>query len=236
MTTRARGLWIIVRTLAPAVAILVVVLASSTAIAAMRDSAAGYGATVSAELTDVTDVFRDVGAALGRLAEFASGIGSAIADAFRAIASISPRIAIPPFDIPIGPFSIPAGALTFEVPGLGVIIEFFRAAADAAAAVAGNIKGELEKLLVVPESIERISAATAQLGSEVRDAAGQWLTAVVLMAALLLVAWISTRARTILGDLGRGWSMLLGRPVTPASLASLRARVRDLERELAGRS
>ncbi len=225
MTTRARGLWIIVRTLAPAVAILVVVLASSTAIAAMRDSAAGYGATVSAELTDVTDVFRDVGAALGRLAEFASGIGS-----------ISPRIAIPPFDIPIGPFSIPAGALTFEVPGLGVIIEFFRAAADAAAAVAGNIKGELEKLLVVPESIERISAATAQLGSEVRDAAGQWLTAVVLMAALLLVAWISTRARTILGDLGRGWSMLLGRPVTPASLASLRARVRDLERELAGRS
>ena len=89
---------------------------------------------------------------------------------------------------------------------------------------------------MIPESIERISAATAQLGSEVRDAAGQWLAVVLLMAALVLVAWIATRSRAILGELHRGWSMLLGRPVTPASLASLSARVDDLERRLASRS
>lgn len=236
MTTRARGLWIIVRTVAPAVAIVVVALASSTAIAAMRDSAAAYGVTVSAELADVTEVFQDVGAALGRLAEFATGIGAAIAATFRAIASISPQISIPPFDISLGLFTIPAGTFTFDVPGLGVIIEFFRTAADAAAAVAGNIKEELERIFVVPESIDRISTATAQLGSEVRDAAGQWLATVLLMAVLVLVAWIATRTRTILGELGRGWAMLLGRPVTPASLASLRTRVDELERRLASRS
>jgi hypothetical protein len=221
MTTRARGLWIIARTLAPALAVVVLALASSSALASMRDSSTVYGAAVSAELATVSEVFREVGLALGQLAEFVSAIGTALADAFRAIAAITPRIEIPPF--------------SFDIPGLGVITEFFRAAADAAAAVTGSIRAELEEFLSLPESIEKISAATARFGVEVRDAAGQWLVTVVLMAALVAAAWMATRAGAVMNELSRGWSMLLGRPASPASVAALRARLRDLERDLAGR-
>lgn len=165
------------------------------------------------------------------------GVASDIAATPTALSMPFPAVVVP--RTPLGIVTIPripildAQTLNAEVPGAAVVRRFFGDASAATGQVTDDIRTSIASLFKTPQQISNIADATSTFGSEVRSSIARWFVVVTIVLALLVIGWFVESAARIVGQVRRGWAMMLGEPVPEVTLDDLNRQLRAVEDQLA---
>ncbi len=144
---------------------------------------------------------------------------------------------VPGFTLPTVVFPettvLDSGVLNFTVPGMAELQAHLAAARVAASSLAPAGDERPAPLAGIATSIESIAAATGDLASEVRSTVTMWLMFVLVLVALVVVAWLATSLPRIIDDVRDGWAMLRGKPASAQTVHQLREQIRTIDARLA---
>ncbi|MDX1691201.1 MAG: hypothetical protein R3290_09295 [Acidimicrobiia bacterium] len=242
MIRRLRGLLIILRTLLPVLVAVALALVTWLTARAVVDATAAYGDRLNTQLDGVRSALDEANDGIEAIGVFVTRTVDAADRVLVAVAAIPedvdlalPEVEVPEFDLPFTdiPVRLPAftlgdGDLSIPIPGVGPLKDM---AGDLVAA-GEDLAEPLTKVTAladVPPHLEQAARDTAAYAGDVRDSMGAWVFWVILLVVVAALAWVSARLRPMLDELGRGWSMLRGRPAPDRAVVDLDARIRALE-------
>lgn len=228
MWVRVRGLFIMVRVLAPLLAFLAIWVATNQAMNAVNAATESYRVEVDTRVDNIRDSVSGASEALGTLGGYAIGVRDAVSRQVTAIRGIGnlqvPLPTVLGYDIPDIDVALP-GSAEFKRLTDGL---------DAAGQTMGDNLENLTAVARVPGEVRAIADETTGYVTSVRDAVVGWAKAIALILAAFLLVFVLGRLGKLAIELRRGWRMLTtGVDVPSDTVAALMQRVAALERRLA---
>lgn len=226
---RIRGVFIIVRALLPF--LLIVGAAAITWVAAqsVQDATHQYADDLSAQLAGIQAAIDEANDGLEAIGAYVTASGAAAEELLERVEALRDSVEI---EIPGLPFG--DGVLTIPIPGVEALQSLAGELVAAGQRVAEPVL-KVGALADVPPQLEQAAEDSARYGGEIRSALSGWLIALFILLIAGGLIWLVAALRPITSELGRGWSMVLGRPAPERAVVELEKRVRDLERKLGGR-
>ena len=229
MWVRLRGLFIMIRILAPIIAVGAIWFTTAQAINAVEEATASYQDEVDARVERIREDVAGASDALTALGGFAIGIRDAISGQITAIGNIG-NLSIPLPTIPVVNFNIPD--IDVAVPGSEELKRLTAELAEVGDAI-GEGLSEVTALGEVPTEVKAIADETTGFVTSVRDSLVRWAKVIGFVMAALIVIFVAGRIGKMLSELRRGWQMLsTGIDVRVDTLSDLLARVAVLERQV----
>ena len=258
MGLRIRGLLVIVRTLMPLIAVVVVAAVSVVAAQSIRAEAEAYRESLSSDLEVVAQT-------LDSVSVFVTTFGDALTKADESLGSIPtdvnypkeaikiPRGAIyggmtwnpdpknwvpnsPVLTIPALPGGgsgyvlVEAGSLKLGMPGAQELKDFFEQARAAVVDTKDFIKsiGPCHRAA----DGQSIRCETDGPFGAIYGSMLMWILVVTLTVFAAVLVSMTTRASLHRAELRRGWALMKGEPPSTAGVDEIRAQLRDLEARL----
>ncbi len=225
MARRIQGAFVILRALAPLILLVVFAISSVITVDAISRATGRYRDRVRAEVDTASQAFARANEGLAVLAGYVTGVKGAVDRVAADIARVASTITIP-LPAPLPPMP------SITIPGVPQFKAVVRDVAAAGRAV-GNEIGKVTALSVVPAQLGDIRSATYEFAGEVRGAVVRWISLVLGVLALAVVAWVLASLARIVGEVRRGWALLRGVLPPPLAVADIRRQLEDLQRQLA---
>ncbi|MDF1595158.1 MAG: hypothetical protein P1T08_03515 [Acidimicrobiia bacterium] len=233
MLTRIRGALILTRLLSPLLLALALLLITSLAVRDIREASDAYGEAMAARVDAIQIDLSAASQGLETISTFVGKSRDAVAAQAEALRSLTDRIEISLPEIPVINFDLPD--LDFKAPGVTQLKALGADLAEAGRAV-GEELAAVAALGEVPQEIRAVAADTKTYGAGIWDTTFRWVRAVLIMIVLALIVLVLGRLAVFLQEFQTGWRMLRYGDDSGAaiSISKLEARVRTLERALAG--
>jgi hypothetical protein len=225
---RIRGLFIIVRALLPF--LLIVGAAAITWVAAqsVQDATRQYGDDLSAQLAGIEAAIDEANDGLEAVGAYVTASGAAADELLARVEALRDSV-----EIEIPDFLPGDGILSIPIPGVEAL-QLLAGELVAAGQRAAEPVLKIGALADVPPQLEQAAEDSARYAGEIRSALSGWLIALFLLLVVGGLIWLVAALRPITSEIGRGWSMLMGRPAPERAVLELEKRVRTLERKLGG--
>jgi len=240
---RIRGLFVITRALLPFLVVLALLITTWLTTKAVVDASERYGERLGAQLDGIQTAVGEANEGLTAIGGFVtSTVGAAdalldrVADLRSEVAIALPSVVIPEFTvldrvIDLPDFILGDGQLLIPVPGVEALQAMASDLVDAGLRVADPVV-KIAALADVPPQLEQAGRDTAEYAGDVRSVMGGWFAVVAFILILGALVWLIAAATPVTDELGRGWSLLRGRPASGRVATDLLSRVAELERRL----
>jgi len=225
---RIRGLFIIVRALLPF--LLIVGAAAITWVAAqsVQDATRQYGDDMSAQLAGIEAAIDEANDGLEAVGAYVTASGAAADELLERVEALRDSV-----EIELPDFLPGDGILSIPIPGVEAL-QLLAGELVAAGQRAAEPVLKVGALADVPPQLEQAAEDSARYAGEIRSALSGWLIALFILLVVGGLIWMVAALRPITSEIGRGWSMLMGRPAPERAVLELEKRVRTLERKLGG--
>lgn len=243
MLRRLRGLFVIVRTLLPFLLIAGAAVITWVAAQSVQDATRQYGDDLSAQLAEIDAAIDEANDGLEAIGAYVTASGAAADELLARVEALRdsveielPAVEVPGFAIPLvdveidlPEFQLGDGILTIPIPGVKAL-QSLAGELVAAGQRAAEPVLKVGALADVPPHLEQAAEDSARYAGQIRSALSEWLIALFILLVVGGLIWAIAALRPIASELGRGWSMLLGRPAPERAVVDLEKRVRELER------
>ena len=247
MLRRLRGLFIIIRALLPVLLVVGATIITWLAAQSVVEATGDYGDDLAVQLAEIeaaidtaNDGLEAMGSYVTSSAEAAEELLASVGALKDNVEIILPAVDIPDFAIPIvdvviglPEFQLGDGILTIPIPGVEPLQSLANELADAGRRAIEPVL-KVGALADVPPQLEQAAEDSVQYAGDIRSIVGGWLTALFILLLLGGLIWVVAALRPITSELGRGWSMVIGRSEPERAVTDLEKRVRELERRLEG--
>ncbi len=240
---RIRGLFVISRALLPFLVVLGLLVATWLTTNAIVNASERYGERLGTQLDGIQEAVTEANEGLAAIGSFVtSSVGAAdalldrVADLQSEVSIPLPSVVIPEFSvldrvIDLPDFTLGDGRLLIPIPGVEPLQAMANDLVDAGLRVADPVV-KIAALADVPPQLEQAGRDTAEYAGDMRSVMRGWFIAIAIVLVLGSLIWLIAAARPVTAELGRGWSLLRGRPTSHRVATDLLSRVAELERRL----